>query len=179
MKNFIRNLQELMAILVVVGITAAVLFLLGMLPSHLQALPGVREYDTLEEAQRALGFEIVIPTYFPSYLSWPPARITVEISSVSQVETLFVSSEQNTEVLLVMQSTAKDGSLPPSLPWIETVLDEMPISVGDSAGSLVIGGGENGQLMNGAQWKTNNFLFTMVTTQPVQELLSLARSMHY
>lgn len=168
----------MMVIPLVVGVAALFLYLLGIVPSHIQVPPGVREFATMEEAQAKLGFKIILPAYFPGYLGWPPARITGEVAPVPQAWTLFVSPDHRTEVLLITQVAARDQSLSPSLPWIETVLEEMLISVGENPGELFVGRGKDGRLINGARWKMNDFQFTVVTTQPVQELLNLARSMH-
>ena len=162
----------------VVGIVALALFLVGMVPAHLQGPAGIREYDSLEQAELELGFDIVVPAYFPSYLSWPPASIQGQLEPVPMVRMLFLSSKQHAETLLIYQIVSDSKDMPVALPWIETVQQEMPVTMSGNDGMLIVGRGADGRLINGVHWLTDGFQFVVVTTHPVQELLTLARSMH-
>ncbi len=164
---------------VVVGMVALALYLLGMVPAYLQSpVGGVKEYDSIEEAESELGFEIVVPAYFPSYLSWPPARILGKLEPIPMTQVLFLDSDRHTSALLIYQIISDREDLPIDLPWIETVLQEMPVTINGNDGELIMGRGTDGQLVNGVHWIEDGVHFVAVTTHPVQELLTLARSMH-
>ena len=165
--------------MVVVGMVALALYLLGMVPAYLQSpVGGVKEYDSIEEAESELGFEIVVPAYFPSYLSWPSAKIQGQLEPVPMVQMLFLSSDQRTETLLIYQIVSDSRDLPITLPWIETIRQEMPIIVSGNEGKLIVGRGADDHVVNGVHWMIDGQYFVVVTTQPLQELLTLARSMY-
>jgi hypothetical protein len=164
---------------VVVGMMALALYLLGMVPAYLQSpAGGVKEYDSIEEAAWELGFEIVVPAYFPGYLSWPSAKIQGQLEPVPMTQILFLSSDQRTEALLIYQIVSDSQDLPVALPWIEIIWQEMPITISGNEAKLVVGARADGHLVNGVHWRDDGLHFVVVTTQPVQELLALARSMY-
>lgn len=163
----------------VVGAVAVALYFLGLMPGLLQGSTGaVREYATIEEAEARVGFCIAVPAYFPSYFSWPPAKILGQREPVPMSQMLFLSSDGRTEALSISQALYPGDDLRLSSPWGEEVEQEMPIVIGDSQGTLTVGRRADGRLINGARWRAKGFHFLVVTIQPVQELLTLARSVH-
>ncbi len=169
----------ILAPVMVVGAMALALYLLGAVPGHLQSpTGGIEEYSSLEEAESELGFDIAVPSYFPSYLSWPPAEIRGQLEPVPMAQTLFLASDRGSEALLVSQIVSSGQDLPPVLPWVETVLHEMPITIGGNQGTLIVGRRADGRPVNGAHWRAAGLQFLMVTVHPVEELMALARSLH-
>lgn len=163
----------------VVGAVAVTLYFLGLMPGLLQGSSGaVREYATIEEAEARVGFRIAVPAYFPIYLSWPPAKILGQREPAPMSQMLFLSSDGRTEALSISQALYPGDDLRLSSPWGEEVEQEMPIVIGDSQGTLTVGRRADGRLINGARWRAKGFYFLVVTIQPVQELLTLARSVH-
>lgn len=180
MARFLKEAPRMLWAPIVVGIVALVLYILGTVPSYLQSpVGGAREYNSLEEAELELGFEIAVPAYFPSYLSWPPARIWGQLEPVPMVQMLFLASNQYAETLLITQIVSESEDLPVALPWIEVVRQEMPVTINGNEGRLIVGERADGRLVNGAYWRAGNFHFVVVTVQQVRELLTLVRSMHY
>lgn len=163
---------------VVVGALALVLYLLGLVPAYVQSTTGVTEYPSIEAAESELGFRIIIPTYFPSYLAWPPARIEGRLEPERRVEMLFISATQQTKALVIQEIVTENGDVDRPLPWIETIQQTIPVAIGDSEGKLVVGRDADGQLVNAVTWRSGSMTLVMVTTRPVPELLTLARSMH-
>ncbi|MFH1169680.1 MAG: hypothetical protein V1691_03185 [Chloroflexota bacterium] len=177
MTSILREAREILLLPLVVGVMALCLYLLGMVPAQLQSqVVGVRQYSSLEAAQSDLGFAIAMPAYFPSYLSWPPASIRGEFEPVLSVQTTFLSPE-HAPVLVVSQTVSDSQEAPTSLPWMLTAQGELPVDIGGSQGVLAVGRGADGQVLNGVCWQADGFQFAIVTTEPVQELLLLARSM--
>ena len=171
--------QVILAPVLVVGLAALLLHGLDMLPAYLPgSAPVVKEYGTLEEAASELGFNIVVPVYFPSYLAWPPAKVQVQLQPFPMVRMTFLSSNQNTEILLIYQMVSDSRGLPTPLPWIETVYQQIPVTINDSQGELIVGKRANGDVVNATHWTVEGRHFLLVTTQPVQELLTLSRSMY-
>jgi len=176
--KILKEMPRLMIAPFVVGLMALTLYLLGMVPAILQNPAGVREYSNLEQAEAELGFEVVIPAYFPSYLFWPPVKILGQLEPTPMAQVLFLASDQHTETLLIYQIISDKEDLPVAFPWIETVLQEMPVSINDTNGELLIGRGTDDRLLNGVHWMKDGVHFIVVTTHPLRELLTIATSMH-
>ena len=171
--------QIILAPVLVIGGAALTLYLLGTLPAYLPgASSAVKEYDNIEAAASELGFNIVVPVYFPSYLAWPPDKIQGQLKPFPMVQTHFLSSDQHNEILLIYQMVSDSQDLPVPLPWIESISQKIPVTVNGSGGELIVGKRANGDAVNGVHWRVNGQHFLVVPTQPVQELLALARSMY-
>ena len=93
----------LLPLLVTLVVAALSLRLLDALPAYWQAWTTSRsappvlaerlEYPTIEEAERGLGVRIALPSYFPSYLRWPPDTIRGQRDPVKVASILFLSSD--------------------------------------------------------------------------------------
>ncbi len=175
-KGLIKETTDILLAPVVVGIVALALFFLGTLPAHLQKPAGVTDYETIEAAQSELGFKVLLPTYFPNYLAWPPARVQGQTTPVPAIELDFLSSVQQTDTLALLQiiSDVEDLSMP--VPWVVNVSERMPVTINSIPGQLIIGRDKNGNLLNAVQWRVSGRHFVLVTTKSVRELLLLARS---
>lgn len=171
--------QVVLAPVLVVSIAALLLFVLGRVPAYLPgAEPAVREYNSIEEAASELGFDIVVPVYFPSYLTWPADKIQGQTKPFPMVQMSFLASDRHTEILLISQMVSTSPDLPVPLPWIETISQKTTTTINDSQGELIVGRRADGYQISEVHWKVNDRHFLVATTQPVKELLTLARSMY-
>ncbi|MFC1874198.1 hypothetical protein ACFLYX_02735 [Chloroflexota bacterium] len=179
MVRFLKEVPQLIFPLVLVlGIMALVLNLLGAIPDRIHPLEhGPREYVSIAAAETDLGFEIVIPAYFSSYLSWPPARIYGQREPIPVVKTTYLARYGNSETLLVCQIVSDSEYLPVTLPWFDNIQQEIPVAIGEYEGVLLAGRGSDGRLLNGVYWKSDGFYFIVVTTRSAREILTIARSM--
>ncbi|MFC2021866.1 hypothetical protein ACFLTR_01440 [Chloroflexota bacterium] len=179
MKRFLRTVPQLiLAPLLVMGMVTLILYLLGQAPDYIQGeRHGLKEYDSIKKAETDIGFKLVIPTYFPSYLPWPPAKIYGQREPVPMVQALFLSQYESSEVMIISQIASNSEDLPVSLPWVETVRQKTPVSIGASKGVLITGVRADGQLLNGAYWRSGDFYFVVITTRSERELLTIVRSM--
>jgi hypothetical protein len=178
MVTILREIPRLTLAPLVVAVVALTLYLFGMVPANIQSPEGIREYSSLEEAESALGLEVIIPAYFPNYLFWPPVKIEGHLEPFPMTQVLFLASDQQAEALLIYQIVSDSEDSPVAFPWIETVLDEMTMPINDSVATVITGKGADGELVNGIHWMTGGVHFVVVTIHPVQELLIMARSMH-
>ena len=127
--------QVVLAPVLVVGMAALLLYGLDMLPAYLPGFaPAVTEYNSVEEASSQLGFNIVVPVYFPSYLAWPPEKILGQLKPFPLVQMSFLSSDHHDEILLIYQSVSESRDLPAPLPWIETVSQQIPVTINNIQG---------------------------------------------
>ncbi len=163
----------------VVGVSALALFIMGIVPGYVQGpSEGIREYDSIEEAESRLGFDIVVPSYFPDYLAWPPAEVRGQLQPIPMAQTLFLSSDDRAEVLLISQILSSGEDLPIAWPWVESIQWEVPATIGGREGTVIVGRNAYGRELNGVHWRAEDFHFVLVTVHGVQELMTLARSMH-
>ncbi|MFC2065988.1 hypothetical protein ACFLUO_02850 [Chloroflexota bacterium] len=134
--KLLKETPRLMLAPVVVGIMALALYLLGMVPAYLQGPTGAYEYSSIEEAESALDFDISVPAYFPSYLAWPPAKITDQLEPVPMVQMLFLASNRSHEALLIYQIVSDREDLPVALPWLKTSLQEISVDINGNEGKM-------------------------------------------
>ncbi len=179
MVRFLKEIPQLIfPPVLVLGVMALVLNLLGAVPDRIHPPEyGPREYASIEAAEADLGFEIALPAYFPSYLSWPPAIIYGQREPIPVVKTTFVARYGSSETLLVCQIVSDSQDLPVSLPWFDSIQQKIPVAIGEYEGVMLAGTGADGQLLNGAYWKADGFYFIVVTTRSAREVLTIARSM--
>lgn len=179
MKQFLKAVPQLIVTpLVVIGVVAMVLYLIGLVPDYVHGYKnGLKEYGSIEEAQADIGFRLVLPSYFPSYLSWPPDRVYGRREPVPVIQALFLSQYGYAEVMIISQIESKSPDLPVSLPWIETIEEQSSIALGDHTGVMITGSRADGQLLNGAYWRSGDFYFVVITTHSARELLTIVRSM--
>lgn len=180
MARFLKGAPTIVLVPVAaVGTAALALFLLGIVPGYVQGpSEGNREYDSIEEAESRLGFDIVVPSYFPDYLAWPPAEVRGQLQPIPMAQTLFLSSDDRAEVLLISQVLSSGEDLPIGWPWVESIQWEVPVTIGGREGTMIVGRNAHGRELNGVHWRAKDFHFVLVTVHGVQELMILARSMH-
>jgi len=176
--GFMKEFRQIvLAPVVSVALAALVLYALGTVPDRLTPAPG-KEYKSIEAATADMGFDIVVPVYFPNYLAWPPDKILGQTKPFPTVQMSFLASDRQTEILLTYQIISDSPDLPYSIPWIDIIEQQIPAAINDKEGQLIIGKRANGEEINAVHWKIDGQHFLLVTTQPVKELLKLARSMY-
>jgi hypothetical protein len=180
MKGFIKEAAKISwSLVLILGVTAGGLRLLGVVPGLVQpTAAGLVEFVSVEKAQSSLGFEIVIPAYFPSYLAWPSERITGQHTPSAMSQMYFVSASLHKEALIIEQEVSVGGNGQPEIPWVATVLQQMPVDINGAAGTLVVGKRADGVVVNAVYWQINGYRFIMVSLYPVNDLLTMSRSMH-
>lgn len=169
----------ILAPLLMVSTVALALYILGTIPGHIASSErGIKEYNSVEDAESKLGFDIAIPAYFPNYLSWPPASIRGQVEPVLMSQMIFFSSDHHTEDLVITQVISTGEDLPVSLPWIDSILQKTPITINGKPGELIIGKRSDGVTVNGVYWRADGIYYAVITTHPVEEATTLAQSMH-
>ena len=161
MLKFLKTMpQIILAPALIVGMAALVLYVMGMTQDYLRPPEhGPRDYASVEAAEASLGFKIALPSYFPDYLSWPPAEIRGQLLPSPRAEIFFDSTSGESNVLVIYQIATDSDSLPVPLPLVKNVLEETPVSIGDSEGVMVSAEGTGGQALSGAYWKSGGVYF--------------------
>ena len=108
-------LRLLVALAWVVGATAVTLAGLGALPGWIAGESHeARIVASLEVAERSLGTGLALPSYYPSHLGWPPARIRVAGGKGGAVELTFQERSGGGDQLQLLQATTPGAPLPPA-----------------------------------------------------------------
>ena len=159
------------------GTMVVVLLLVGAWQDRLHPPEiGPRDYDTVAAAEADLGFTISVPTYFPSYLSWPPGDIRARYWPYPAVETVYYSPT-GAMALSVFQVKLDEGDMPAFQHRIKTVTERSDLRLDTLSGELVTGTGADGQTLNGAYWSSGGFYYEVVTSRAVRDLLTMVSSM--
>lgn len=178
MISFLKAFPKIvLAPLVLIGTAALSLYLLGLAQDYLSPPEhGPREYTSIEEAEADLGFPVTVPTYFPSYISWPPAEITGQLLPVPRVETVY-NSPYGAKVLVITQIASDSEGPPDVLPWVSTIVKSTPIIIDDDTGVMIVARDADGHPLSGAYWKSDSFFYIVITDRSERELLTIVRSM--
>lgn len=154
---------------------AAALYFLGMIPPYLQS-PPAKEYRSLEEMKAELGIEVALPSYFPDYLLWPPAKIIVRSKPRLTLSLTFLSQEKGEEALWIDQVIVNGNALTQAVPLPQRILHQSTISLRGSQALLLRSEGEGGKLYSQVRWEEGDRGIVITTTYPEEELLKIAHS---
>jgi hypothetical protein len=162
----------------VVVAAAATLAGIGALPGWIAGEPReVRMVASLEAAERSLGAELALPSYFPAHLGWPPARIRVAGGKGGAVELTFSKRADGGEQLQLLQATTPGTPIPPVFEPPGTELASSPTTVGGRPARLTrrtMGG----EVWHQLAWERDGCRMVLRTRGDVEELFRMARSAH-
>jgi hypothetical protein len=167
----------ILAPLIVIGTVVLSLYLLGLVQDYLRPPEhGLREYASIEKAEADLGFQITVPAYFPSYISWPPAEITGQHLPIPKVDIVYYS-QYGAKILEITQIESDSDKPPDGLPWVRDIPQKTPITIDNDTGVMIAANDADGHPLNGAYWKSGNFFYIVITNRSESELLTIVRSM--
>jgi len=126
------------------------------------------EYETLRQAERALGFQLVLPTYLPAELRWPPATIRGEEGPPATISFLLLS-EDSSRSLLITEIWQPGGA------WPAGPVAGTPVVVEGALGLLESGLTTAGQVSR-LTWAAAGRAYELRGSYPPEELLRIARS---
>ena len=162
--------------LLVMAGTAVVLGALDHVPARLLGIAhGVRLFESIDSAERALGTRIWLPGYYPEELAWPPRR--VEATSVEPVAVAVrIAGRLDRRERLSIVQTLGGASTPSALLPPGTPMGANEVAVGRHRGTLVrllIGPEE----LHDVTWLQAGRRVTLRYSGPVDRLLLLAGSL--
>ncbi|MDO8472786.1 MAG: hypothetical protein Q7T05_03100 [Dehalococcoidia bacterium] len=150
--------------------------LFGALPGAIQR-PPVESFATVQEAQKAGGFPITLPRYFPDYFSWPPARVEISRRPYLGVSLGFNSRDSVTESLWIYQiaSDRYNSEIAVPLPKYITQMQTLPLR--DKMATLVVGATEAGMTVYQMRWTADGYKYVVATSYSLDELIKIAASL--
>jgi hypothetical protein len=174
-----REVGSLLArYLAVMGAAAAVLAAADRVPTLLGgATHGARVYRTLSEAEAALGARLLVPSYVPDTLAWPPSRIEVA-PGPPPVAAIRVARRGATREALVICQSIGAPAVPPR--WLLSpleVLREADVEVAGRPGRLTRLLTPGGGLVHDLSWTVGPRRFTLRYEGAVEDLLRMARAL--
>lgn len=150
--------------------------ILGWLPLAIDD-KGLRHYKSIEEAQESVGIrEVLLPTYFPQRLKWPPSEIFGAKIPSPSILMHFKDRESGLIVLSIRIEGEEEEKLRSRIEP-ETISRENTIRLKDREAVLSIGRCPDGSPCNMLRWPEGPYTVTVVSKDPVTELLKISESM--
>lgn len=175
--RFLREMAGVVVPVLLLTLAAgALLRMLNKAPEHIQPeQKNVVLYQSIEEAERTLRIRILVPSYFPDYLAWPPLSIRSERKPKFKVTLEFRYQDRNQLALTLEESFPEEGKRlvlePPPRPWHREF-----ILLNGSQGEMISWIDEEGFLWHNAKWKARGRLFEAKSILPEEEFLRILRS---
>jgi hypothetical protein len=175
--NIEKTLRGLLGMLVMAGLAVAFLVAANRVPSLAQK-GFARQYDTIDEAKRALGIEtVLVPAYFPEGISWPPSFVLAQLSPHRSVVMEFRDTKTRETALIVIQSSSTGSDAQLQRIRLSEVTEETPYRLKGKSVLLQVGICDNGKSCSRMTWRDGNLRCTIVLLSSPFELITIAESM--
>jgi hypothetical protein len=174
--------QELARVVVsltaVFVLAAGGLKLLDRIPGLVLGTPhGVTRYQDIEQAERALGQDVLVPPYFPDTLRWPPTSIEATAGPSPAVALRFAGRDGRPDRLQICETLGPDeASAREILPDV-AVLETATVLVEGTRARLRRVLADDGRLLHELTWRLGQRSFVLRFDGPVDQLLAMAQSL--
>ncbi len=175
--KFFKTVAGVVVPVLAVTLTAgALLKILNEVPDYIQPeRKNVEIWGSVEEAERALRVNIMLPSYSPDYLVWPPESITSRKRPVLKVTLQFSYENRDQLALTLEESFPKGGEklelVSPPRPWRKE-----EISVNELPGHMFSWVDERGFLWHKAKWADKGRHFEVYGVLPEEEFKCIINS---
>ena len=174
--------QELARVLVsltaVFVVSVGGLRLLDRIPGLILGTPhGVTRYQSIEQAERALGQNVLVPPYFPDTLRWPPTSVQVATGPSPSVALHFEGRDGRPDRLQICETLGSDAaSVRDFLPDV-AALETTTVLVEGTRARLRRVLTDDGRLLHELAWHGGQRSFVLRFDGPVDQLLAMAQSL--
>lgn len=162
--------------LLVFAFIAGALYLADIMPGYIQR-PPVQSFASVQEAQRAAGFTIALPHYFPDHFSWPPARVEITRRPYWGSSLGFTAQDSTNESLWIYQIAAGGSGIEKAAPLPKYITQMQTLPINDIMTTLVVGTSEAGTTVYQIRWNADGYGFVIVTSYSLDELIRISTSM--
>jgi hypothetical protein len=167
-----------------VGWLAVVLAVAAVLLAALDGVPAwingesrdVRLAKGLEDAERRVRARLVLPAYFPDTLAWPAQRIRVLPGAPPAVALTFTERSGREARLVIAQTIGATGAISERLLPVAGALEESPVAMGATTGTLRRVVGPDGEIWRELAWTQADRTVVARSKGSLEELLRMARS---
>lgn len=141
----------------------------------------LRRYGDIEEMRAELGIRrVLVPSYFPEELRWPPTVILAQGKPFPAVIMEFERSGEGKAgggVALVIAQAASDDFSPGGTLEITRIREKAAYPLGGRDAVLEVGSDAQGEPCSRISWREKEFRVTVVARSTPFELIKVARSM--
>ncbi|MDP3063552.1 MAG: hypothetical protein Q8O40_10165 [Chloroflexota bacterium] len=174
-QTLLEGVKVVVPPVLLLGSIALALALLSLVPSRFQA-EGPKQYATIEDAELALGTQLLLPGYFPDYLVWPPERIEGQRQPAVQADVTFLDRASRQQALWVHQELSERQEWTPSLPRPATVVERSSEHVNGATAWLVTYRDAQGVTYRQLYWRQDGRLLSVTAIYAQEELERMART---
>jgi hypothetical protein len=169
--------RMLISLAAVILVAAGGLKLLDSVPGLILGTPrGVTRYSSIEQAERALGHDLLVPPYFPDTLRWPPLSVEATTGPSPAVTLRFAGRDGRPDRLQLCETPGPGETSPPEILPDVAVLETATVSIEGRRGRLARVLTEDGRLLHELTWHSGERLLVLRFDGPVEQLLAMAQS---
>ena len=169
--------RALWTLTLVLGGAALTLVGLDAMPTWLHGQPrGVRRAASVEEAERRVQSRVLLPSYFPDSLRWPPSRVRFTREDGGAVALDFLGAD-GAPALLLAQNVTSTQPIPDGIRDRLAVIQQQSAPLGDDA-VLARVVAEDGTLWNQLEWTRDGRRFLLRGRGSLEDLIRMGRSIH-
>jgi hypothetical protein len=171
-----KKLWGLLAFAAAIAFLVVVMKVVNWAPSAAQP-ELLKKYRDLEEMKTSLNIrDIIIPSYFPQDLRWPPSAVLAQGKPFSAVVMEFEQIGTK-ETVLVISESASDRFRADDKVRITELKEKVPYSLKGRKSTLEIGFCARGEACSKISWKEGRYHIDVMSRSTPIELLKVAESM--
>ncbi len=171
-----KTLLRIFTFAAAVGILAAGLKLVNWVPLAAQK-DLLRKYNDIQEVKTELGIrDIIVPSYFPQSLAWPPSAVLAQGKPYPAAVMEFGQIGTRDVVLVISQARADDFRADDKI-RITQRKDRVDYSLKGRNSVLEIGFCSKGEACSRVSWKEGDVRIDVMAKSSTSEMLKVAESM--
>jgi len=172
-----KTLRGLLLMLLMTAAVVALLASVNRLPLVTQK-GLMRRYGSIEEAKRALGLEqVLVPSYFPEGITWPPSLVLAQKNPYPAVVMEFKKAAAKETALIVIQASPAGVNGQLQRVKMSELKEETRYALKGKTVILQVGTCDNGMPCSRMAWQDNGFQRTILLMSSPFELIRIAESM--
>jgi hypothetical protein len=171
-----RHITTTLSFIAVLAAVVGMLKLFDWMPDAFE--PGLmRRYPNVEAAASDLGIRgILVPTYFPETLGWPPTEVLAQTEPFKAVIMSFSHSGDGGDVLVISQAWSSDFRPDPTIRF-RTVNETIPLVLAGRKATLEAGQCLDQSPCSRISWTEGKIQVLLTMKAPSPELIRIAESM--
>lgn len=171
-----KTLLRIITFSAAVGLLAGGLKLINWIPLAAQG-DLLRRYPDIQEVKTGLGIrDIVIPSYFPQSLNWPPSAILAQGKPYPAVVMEFEQIGTRDTVLVISQAFSDDFRADDKI-RISSLKERVNYPLKGRESVLEVGFCSRGESCSRISWREGNLRIVVMAKSPPFEMLKVAESM--